>query len=134
MWFNLIGYWCVRPKVWDSKERLFCVLSIWCTGLLSFLKVPFVQFFVFWRISHPSFVHFKSFFNILHCCFSLKKKMFSSSRDMDLVKGPARIFWRHTLCMQRCWICSGLNLLYPITLLFTVCRILNDIGLVLLEM
>ena len=92
MWFNLIGYRCVRPKVWDSKERLFCVLSIWCTGLLSFLKVPFVLFFVFWRLSHPSFVHFKSFFNILHCCFSLKKKCFLPAETWTWSKVPLEFF------------------------------------------
>ena len=28
MWFYLIGCWCVGLKMWASKERLFCVLSI----------------------------------------------------------------------------------------------------------
>ena len=38
--------WFVGPKVWASKGRLFCMLSLWCVGLLSILEVPFVLFFV----------------------------------------------------------------------------------------
>ena len=75
MWFNLIGYRYIVPRVWVSKERLLFVFTIWfmlyhrCLGLFSTLEVPLFSFYL-WEDSSPFYCNLKSYFNILHCYFS----------------------------------------------------------------